>query len=29
MGQLANEVRSALTDAISQQSKHLEELALG
>lgn len=28
MGQLANEVRSALTDAISQQSKHLEELAL-
>ncbi len=28
MGQLANEVRSALTDAIAQQSKRLEELAL-
>ena len=28
MGQLANEVRSALTEAIAQQGKHLEELAL-
>ena len=28
MGQLANEVRSALTDAIAQQGKKMEELAL-
>ena len=28
MGQLANEVRSALSDAIAQQGKRLEELAL-
>ena len=28
MGQLANEVRAALTDAIAEQSKKMEELAL-